>query len=135
MSMQVTSFPAGAVPGTVLTLSTTAMFLYGGKLVIDGQLTTGSLVALMAYHLRLLSPVQNLMGLYTNLVSGGVSLTRVWELFDVHAEIFDRPGAAVLAHPRVEIEFDAGSFRHGEKAVLHHLSFRVSSGTICAILR
>ena len=62
MRMQLTSFLSGAVPGTVLTLSTAAIFLYGGKLVIDGALTTGSLVALMAYHLRLLAPVQNLMG-------------------------------------------------------------------------
>ena len=36
MRMQLTSFLAGAVPGTVLTLSTAAIFLYGGKLVIDG---------------------------------------------------------------------------------------------------
>ena len=91
MRMQLTSFLSGAVPGTILTLSTAAIFLYGGKLVIDGALTTGSLVALMSYHLRLLSPVQNLMSLYSNLVSGGVSLSRVWELFDTRAEIVDPP--------------------------------------------
>src|SRR6266851_9945473 len=93
MRMQLTSFLSGAVPGTILTLSTAAIFLYGGKLVIDGALTTGSLVALMSYHLRLLSPVQNLMTLYSNLVSGGVSLSRVWELFDTRAEVIDQPGA------------------------------------------
>src|SRR5579862_8964395 len=58
MRMQLVSFLSGAVPGTILTLSTAAIFLYGGKLVIDGALTTGSLVALMSYHLRLLAPVQ-----------------------------------------------------------------------------
>ena len=63
MRMQLTSFLAGGVPGTVLSLSTAAIFLYGGKLVIDGEITTGSLVAIMAYHVRLLSPMQNLMGL------------------------------------------------------------------------
>src|SRR6202044_1788651 len=93
MSMQLTGFLSGAVPGTILTLSTAAIFLYGGKLVIEGSLTTGLLVALMSYHLRLLAPVQNLMSLYSNLVSGGVSLSRVWELFDTRAEIVDRPGA------------------------------------------
>ncbi len=134
MSMQLTSFLAGAVPGSVLTLSTAAIFLYGGKLVIDGALTTGSLVALMAYHVRLLAPVQNLMGLYTNLVSGGVSLSRVWELFDVKVEIVERPGATPLKDFRGEIEFDRVTFRHGESAVLHELSFRVAPGTICAIL-
>jgi ATP-binding cassette subfamily B protein len=134
LRMQLTSFLAGGVPGSVLTLSTAAIFLYGGKLVIDGDLTIGSLIAIMAYHLRLLSPVQNLMGLYTNLVSGGVSLSRVWELFDVAPEIVDRPSTAAVEDPRGEITFDLVSFRHGDNSVLDGVSFRVPAGTICAIL-
>jgi ATP-binding cassette subfamily B protein len=134
MSMQLMSFLSGAVPGTILSLSTAAIFLYGGKLVIDRQLTIGALVAVMSYHLRLLSPVQNLMGLYSNLVTGGVSLSRVWELFDTRAEIVDRPDAKPLVHPRGEIEFDHVSFGYGGETVLDDLSFRVAPGTICAIL-
>jgi ATP-binding cassette subfamily B protein len=61
--MQVTSFLAGALPGAVLTLSVAILFLYGGSLVIRGMLTIGSLMAFMAYHGRLLSPIQSLMGL------------------------------------------------------------------------
>ena len=67
--------------------------------------------------LGLLSPVQNLMGFYSNLVSGGVSLARVWELFDVNAEVADRPGAQPVVKVRGEIEFDCVSFRHGETTV------------------
>jgi ATP-binding cassette, subfamily B, bacterial len=134
MRMQIASFLSGAVPGTILTLSTAAIFLYGGKLVIDGSLTIGSLVAIMAYHLRLLSPVQNLMSLYSNLVTGGVSLSRVWELFDTRAEIVDRPDAKPLANVRGEIEFDRVSFGYGGDVVLEELSFQIAPGTICAIL-
>src|SRR3984885_9752719 len=134
MRMQLMSFLSGAVPGTILTLSTAAIFLYGGKLVINGSLKLGSLVAIMAYHLRLLSPVQNLMSLYSNLVTGGVSLSRVWELFDTRAEIVDRPGAQPLGNVRGEIEFEGVSFGYGGERVLEDLSFRVAPGTICAIL-
>jgi len=134
MSMQLTGFLSGAVPGTILTLSTAAIFLYGGKQVIDGSLKLGSLVAIMSYHLRLLAPVQNLMGLYSNLVTGGVSLSRVWELFDTRAEILDRPGAAPIGNVEGAIEFDRVSFKYGADAVLEDLSFRVEPGTICAIL-
>src|SRR5579863_8688616 len=134
LSMQLTSFLSGAVPGTVLTLSTAAMFLYGGKLVIDGTLTTGGLVAIMAYHLRLLAPVQNMMSLYTNLVSGGVALSRVWELFDTKPEISDRPGSKPLGNVRGDIEFDSVSFAYAGEAVLQSLSFRIQAGSICAIL-
>jgi len=134
MSMQLASFLSGAVPGTILTLSTVAIFLYGGKLVIDRQLTIGALVAIMSYHMRLLSPVQNLMSLYTNLVSGGVSLSRVWELFDTRAEIADRTDLTPLSNVRGEIELERVRFRYGAETVLEDLSFRVAPGTICAIL-
>ncbi|HML18112.1 MAG TPA: ABC transporter ATP-binding protein [Bryobacteraceae bacterium] len=134
MRMQLTAFLAGAVPGTVLTLSTAAIFLYGGRLVIDGRITTGSLIALMAYHLRLLSPVQNLMGLYTNLVSGGVSLSRVFELFDTRAEIVERAKTVPLRDIRGEIVLDRVSFRYDGDAVLDQLSFCIPARGICAIL-
>jgi len=133
MRMQLTSFLAAAVPGTVLTLATAAIFLYGGKLVIDGDLTIGSLVAIMAYHMRLLAPVQTLMSLYTNLVSGGVSLTRVWELFDTQPEVTERPKIP-LKEVRGEIEFDRVSFHHRGDAILSGLCFRAEPGRICAIL-
>ena len=134
MKMQLTGFLSGAVPGTLLTLCTAALFLYGGKLVIDGQLTTGSLVALMAYHARLLSPLQNLMSLYTNVVSGGVSLARVWELFDTPAEIVERPLALPWTLPRGEVDCQSLTFRYGGDPVFRDLSFHVPAGTICAIV-
>ena len=134
LAMQLTSFLAGAIPGTILTVSTAAIFLYGGKQVIDGSLTAGSLIALMSYHFRLLAPAQNLMGLYTNLVSGGVSLVRVWELFDTRTEVVDSAEAKPLHDVRGEIVFDDVTFGYGEGAVLDRLSFRVAPGTICAIL-
>ena len=49
--------------GTILGRRDSAVFLYGGWLIIDGSMTIGMLVAFMAYHSRLLSPVQNLMGM------------------------------------------------------------------------
>ena len=134
LSMQLTSFLSGAVPGTLITLCTAALFLYGGKLVIEDRLTTGSLVALMAYHARLLSPVQNLMSLYTNLVSGGVSLTRVWELFDTRPEVVEYSLAAPCPDGPGEIECRGVSFSYSGDFVLDKLSFRVPAGTICAVV-
>jgi ATP-binding cassette subfamily B protein len=134
LGMQLVAFLSGAVPGTLLTLCTAALFLYGGRLVIEGQLTTGSLVALMAYHARLLSPVQNLMSLYTNLVSGGVSLARVWELFDTKAEVVERPDAQPWQARGGEMVCESVTFGYSGHRVLEQLSFRVEPGTICAIV-
>jgi len=134
LRMQVTSFLAGAVPGTLTTAATAGLFLYGGKMVIDGEITTGSLIAIMAYHARLLSPVNNLISLYANMISGGVSLQRVYELLDTKPEIVENPAALPVAFTRGEIECDAITFRHGTATVVDRLSFRVKPGTICAIV-
>jgi ATP-binding cassette, subfamily B, bacterial len=134
LAMQKTSFLASALPGTVLTLTTSAIFLYGGSLVIDGRLTTGSLVALLAYHMRLLAPVQNLMSLYTSLVTGSVSLSRLFELIDTPVDIRENPNAVALGSVRGEVTFENVSFRYEESPVLENVSFRVIPGTICAIL-
>jgi ATP-binding cassette, subfamily B, bacterial len=134
LAMQKTSFLASALPGTVLTLTTSAIFLYGGRLVIDGRLTTGSLVALLAYHLRLLAPVQNLITLYTSLVTGSVSLSRLFELLDTPVDIRENPNAGALDSVRGEVTFENVSFSYEESPVLENVSFRVIPGTICAIL-
>src|SRR5712664_1309673 len=135
LSMQLLSFLASALPGTVLTLSTAIVFLYGGKLVISGLLTTGQLVAFMAYHLRLLSPVQNLLSLYTNLLTGGVALGRVFEILDVPVEVEDLPNARSLSEVRGDITFDRVRFRYSENvSVLENVSFHVPAGALCVIV-
>ena len=134
LSMQMTSFLSGAVPGTLITLSTAALFVYGGMLVIDGQMSTGALVAVMAYHARLLSPVQNLMSLYSNLVSGGVSLTRVFELFDTKPEVAERSLTAASIPGGGDLRCEDVTFTYGGDSILKKLSFHVPAGTICAIV-
>jgi ATP-binding cassette, subfamily B, bacterial len=135
LSMQVLSFLASAMPSTVLTLSTAVVFLYGGKLVIAQQLTVGGLVAFMAYHLKLLSPVQNLLGIYTNLLTGGVSLGRVFEVMDVPVEVKEVADPVPLPWVRHAITFDKVRFQYGRDVpVLRDVSFTIPAGQMCAIV-
>ncbi|MCU1259364.1 MAG: transporter related protein, partial [Bryobacterales bacterium] len=134
LRLQMTSFLSGALPGTILTASTAIVFLYGGKLIIDGKLTIGSLVAFMAYHMRLLSPVQNMMGLSANLASARVSLSRIFEILDTRAEVVERPGALALAPVRRNIVLEDVMLRHDREGVLKGVSFEIPAGTFCAIL-
>jgi len=135
LSMQLSSYFAGAVPGTIIAISTAILFLYGGKLVIDGAMTVGTLVAILAYHARLLGPVQNLLSVHTNLVTGAVSLGRVFELLDAPIEVSERLGAAPLVDVQGAITFKAVDFRYDAEApVLENVSFHVPAGSICAIV-
>ena len=72
------------------------MFLYGGARVIDGVITLGTFTAFMAYQMRLIGPVQGLMGLYTGIATARVSLRRVHELLDEPIEVVDAEAPAAL---------------------------------------
>lgn len=134
LGLQITSFLSGALPGTILTASTALVFLYGGKMVIDGAMTIGTLVAFMAYHLRLLSPVQNMMSLSANLASARASLSRIFEILDAPVEVTERPSAAALGPVRHKIALENVVLRHDRETVLDGISFEVQAGTVCAIL-
>ena len=135
LSMQVLSFLSSGLPGTVLTLSTAVVFLYGGKLVIAGQLTIGGLVAFMGYHLKLLSPVQNLMGIYTNLLTGGVALERVFEVMDVAPEVSEAVAPVGVPRVRDNVSFSKVRFCYDSRVpVLRDVSFTIPAGKICAVV-
>jgi len=135
LSMQMMAFLSGALPGAVLTISVAVVFLYGGKLVIESQLSLGGLVAFMAYHLRLLSPVQVMLGTYTNLLTGGVALGRVFEIMDVPVEVRESPSAIACDSLRGEISFERVRFRFSSDVpVLEDVSFQIPARKLCAIV-
>jgi ATP-binding cassette subfamily B protein len=134
LRLQMTSFLTGALPGTILTISTALVFLYGGKLIIDGRMTIGTLVAFMAYHMRLLSPIQNMMSLSAGLASARVSLARIFEILDTPAEVREKPDALPLGPVRHKIVLQDVMLRHDREGVLNGLSFEIQAGTFCAIL-
>jgi ATP-binding cassette, subfamily B, bacterial len=135
LSMQMMAFLASALPGAVLTASTAIVFVYGGKLVIANQLTIGGLVAFMAYHLRLLGPVQVMLGTYTSLLTGGVALGRVFELLDIPIDVRESPAAMAFPSLSGDIVFDRVRFRHcADVPVLEEISLCSPQGRICAIV-
>jgi ATP-binding cassette subfamily B protein len=135
MSMQRLSYLAGGLPGLILSAGTGAVFLYGGLQVVRGSITVGTFVAFMAYQMRLLSPLQALMGMYANLATVRVSLRRVSEILDEPVEVTERPDAIALPAVRGDIEFDNVTLSFGRgAAVLEHFSFVARPGEVVAIV-
>lgn len=134
LGVQMASFLAGAVPGTILAVATSIVFLYGGWMIINGSMTIGTLVAFLAYHTRLLSPVQNLMSLSASLASARVSLARLFELFDTRAEITEDVAAVSPGSALGPIQLERVSVRHDRKAILQDVTLEIPGGSFCAIL-
>ena len=135
MAMQRATYLSGGLPGLLLSGGTAMVFLYGGQRVIDGTLSLGDLVAFMAYQMRLLGPVQALMGLYASLATATVSLRRVHEIADAVPEVVEAVDAAVLDHVRGAVAFDNVSFSFDRGApTLERVSFAVEPGETVAIV-
>lgn len=134
LRMQIASFLTGALPGTMLTVSTSAVMLYGGWMIIHGSMTIGTLVAFMAYQARLFAPIQVLMGLGAGLASARVSLARIFELFDTPAEVVERADAVPLAGVTTAVQFDHVAKRYDRDDVLIDIDVTIPAGSFCAIL-
>ncbi len=135
MSMQWVTYLSGGLPGLILSGSTAIIFLYGGSRVIDGTITMGTLVAFMAYQMRVLPPVQALMGLYASLATAKVSLGRVQELLDANVDVIDTPESAGLSRVdgRVTIEHVTVSFDRGAP-LLNDVSIEIAPGEVLAVV-
>ena len=134
LDVQIASFLSGVLPGTILSAATASVFLYGGWLIFANQMTIGTLVAFMAYHTRLLSPVQSLMSLGSGLASARVSLGRIFELFDTAAEVMEVAEPLELGGVRQGIRLEDVSIRHDRAPILEHVSLEIPAGCFCAIL-
>ncbi|MBV8820527.1 MAG: ABC transporter ATP-binding protein [Acidobacteriaceae bacterium] len=135
LSMQKLTYLSGGLPGLVLSLSASLVFVYGGYQVIEGRITMGTLVAFVAYQMRLMPPLQALMGTYANLAIMRVSLGRVRELMDTPVEICEPDHAIALPSVRGEIAFRDVTFTFDRGGpVLSRVSFNLQPGEVVAIV-
>jgi ATP-binding cassette subfamily B protein len=137
MRVQRLTYFSGGLPGLLLSLGTLVVFIYGGWQVIHGLLTMGSFVAFLAYQMRILPPIQALMGLYANLATVRVSMARVNQILDTAPEVGEggRESGVGSRECQGRIAFDDVSFKFDrDTPVLEHLSFMVEPGQTVAIV-
>ena len=135
LSMRLFTYLAGGLPGLLLTTGTGIVFLYGGYRVINGATTLGTFVAFMAYQMRLMAPIQGLMGLYSNLATARASLVRVHEIRDSPPEVIEAAASKSLPVCKGEVtleEVHYGFGRGGE--VLAGVNLVIPAGQVLAIV-
>ena len=135
MGMQRLTYLAGGLPGLIVSLGASVVFLYGGSRVVEGTLTLGTFAAFIAYQSRVNAPVQALMGLYTSLATASVSWRRVLELLDAPVEVREAATPIALEHVRGAVAFEGVSLgTERGLAVLEDFTLRVAPGTSVAIV-
>jgi ATP-binding cassette subfamily B protein len=118
-----------ASAGTILSL------LYGGQLVIRGDLTLGELVAFTTYVTQLVIPVRRLGWVIAAITQAIASGERVFEVLDTQSEVKDLPGATELEQIEGEVRFEHVSFAYfGRHQVLKDVDFAAAPGEVIALL-
>ena len=98
--------------GLVGALGAVAVYGIGAQLVVSGDITSGTLVALAALVARVYQPLTGLTNARVDLLTSFVSFERVFEVLDAPVAIVDKPGAVDLVGPRGRVELDDVVFRY-----------------------
>jgi ABC-type multidrug transport system fused ATPase/permease subunit len=130
---------------------------YGARLVIDGSLTIGALVAFYSYLMMLIFPAQTI-GWLTGLAQRAVaSAERVYELLDTPVGMMDKPDAVGWACPLMladsarvgpgagagsgrlqpacgEVDFENVTFAYDQRTVLDDVTLNVPAGQAVALV-
>jgi ATP-binding cassette subfamily B protein len=108
----------------------------GGVLVLQGEITVGTLVAFLGYIGGLFGPVQGLSGVYSSLRKASVSLDEIFGILNVQEHLGDSPDAADLAEVTGAVDFETVHFHYEQPArpLLNGISLHVSPGETIAIV-
>jgi ATP-binding cassette subfamily B protein len=134
MRMQLWSYLTGGAPTLVWSIGHTAVFIIGGRQVVNGTLSLGTFIAFMAYQMRLTQPAHALMSLWASLATVQVSLRRVQELLATPPDVTEPRDPLRLTTPGAAFEFRHVSVDLGGRPILRDVSFRVEPGEVVAIV-
>ncbi len=112
------------------------MLYFGAKLVIEGDLTVGELVAFNMLAGRVSAPVLRLAQIWQDFHQARLSVARLGDILNTAAEPTYNPARAALPAIRGEVAFDHATFRYRIDAaeVLHDVNFSVPAGQVVGII-
>ena len=119
----------------IAALAATALIWVGGKEVVDGRITAGTLVAFLTYAVNMSNPLKRLSRAYAGIQQALAGADRVFGILDMEEPISDRPGAILLpsAEGHVRVEDVTFSYKAGVPA-LSHVSLAAKPGQMIAFV-
>jgi ATP-binding cassette, subfamily B, bacterial HlyB/CyaB len=115
---------------------TAGILYFGARLVIDGGLSVGELVAFNILAGRVSAPVLRLAQIWQDFHQARLSVARLGDILNTTAEPTYAAGRARLPAIRGDIRFDHVTFRYriDGQEVLHDVNFDVPSGQTVGIV-
>jgi ATP-binding cassette, subfamily B, multidrug efflux pump len=117
-------------------MSSVALLWFGGRQVIQGNLTLGEFVAFMGYLAMLTWPTIAVGWVINIFQRGTASMGRMLEIMEARPDIQDDPGACMPAQVQGALEFRNLTFQYpsAQNPVLHNINMSVPAGATLAIV-
>ncbi len=125
----------GPLMGLITNIGSIFILWYGGRLVAQGGLTMGELVAFTAYMGQLAGPVRMLGRVIPSIVQAIACGERIFDILDAESEVEEAPDAVALPPVQGHVRFENVSFAYfGRHKVLENVGLDVPPGQIVALL-
>lgn len=116
-------------------LGTAALYWFGARMVIGGEISLGTLVAFTSYMGRFWGPISSLSNFYNSLLAAMASAERVFEFLDTQPEVKDLPGALDAGPFQGQVRFQDVTFGYyPDRPVLHNITFAAQPGETVALV-
>jgi len=118
----------------VRTISYIILILYGGSLVVSGEISIGILVAFYSYAEMLYRPIITLTTFYSTLQAALAAAERVYLFLQVKPKVVESEGARWIEIKTGRIELRNVYFDYDGNTVFQGLNFQVNPGEIVAVV-
>jgi ATP-binding cassette subfamily B multidrug efflux pump len=108
--------------------------VYGGTLVIQGEITLGTLGAAVEYCSNIVWPMEMLGWLFNDMASAVASNKKIKKIYNEKPEIIEAAQPSILGEVKGNIKFENVSFKIDNKYILEDISFEVLEGKTIGIM-
>jgi ATP-binding cassette subfamily B protein len=115
-------------------VTTAAALLFGGYLIIKGQLTIGTLTAFVLYLRQFFDPMQDLSQFYNVFQAAGAALEKLAGVIEEEPTVPEPAHPVALPEASGAVAFEHVTFAYREKPVLHDIDLSVPAGQIVALV-
>jgi len=115
-------------------LTTAAVLLYGGYLVVRGQLTLGVLTAFVLYLRQFFDPMQELSQFYNVFQAAGAALEKLAGVIEEEPTVPEPADPVAMPDAKGAVAFDHVTFAYRDKAVLHDIDLGIRAGQVVALV-
>jgi ABC-type multidrug transport system fused ATPase/permease subunit len=114
-------------------LTTVAVLVVGGLLLMRGSLTLGVLTAFILYVRQFFEPMQDLSQFYTLFQAAVAAMEKLAGVLEEHSTV-PEPEHPVRLEPAGEIDLDHVTFAYRDRPVLRDVSFLIPAGQTVALV-